>query len=268
MNTLKEVKIVDAHAHIFPEKIAEKAVESIGNYYGIKMSGLGTVEDLLQNGSRVNIFKYVVHSTATRVEQVKTINDFIAEMQRKNSSFIGLGTMHPGLELEDIGSEVDRIIALGLKGIKLHPDFQDFNIDDENMMPIYGAAEGRLPILMHMGDEVKTSSRPKRLARVLDLYPDLTVIAAHLGGYQMWDEAMEYLAGRKVYFDTSSTLFRLDAEKAAGIIRSHGVEKVLFGTDYPMWTHEDEMERFNKLDLSEEERKLILSENARSLFKV
>jgi hypothetical protein len=187
-------------------------------------------------------------------------------MQQQNSCFIGLGTMHP--DLDNIDSEIDRIISMGLRGIKLHPDFQEFNIDDESMMPIYGAAAGKLPILIHMGDEVKTSSRPKRLARVLDLFPDLTVIAAHLGGYQMWDESLEYLAGRNVYFDTSSSLFCLDKEKAVEIIRRHGVEKVLFGTDYPMWTHEDELERFDNLGLSEDERRLILYKNACDLFGV
>ncbi len=263
---MKDYGIIDSHAHIFPEKIAEKAVESIGNYYGINMSASGTVEDLLETGRKINVYKYVVHSTATRAGQVKPINDFIAEMQGKYPCFIGLGTIHP--ELQDIDSEVDRIIELGLKGIKLHPDFQEFNIDDENMMPIYRAAAGRLPILIHMGDEVKTSSRPKRLARVLDLFPDLTVIAAHLGGYQMWDESLEYLAGRNLYFDTSSSFFSLDARKVVEIIRRHGIDKVLFGTDYPMWNHEDELRRFNNLGLSEDERKLILYENACRLFKI
>lgn len=263
---MKDYGIIDSHAHIFPEKIAEKAVESIGNYYGLDMSSSGTAEDLLETGNKINVYKYVVHSTATRAEQVKPINDFIAEMQEKYHCFIGLGTLHP--ELPDIDSEVDRIIELGLNGIKLHPDFQEFNIDDESMLPIYRAVEGRLPVLMHTGDEVKTSSRPKRLARVLDMFPDLTVIAAHLGGYQMWDESLEYLVGRNLYLDTSSSFFRLDTEKVAEIIRRHGVDKVLFGTDYPMWTHEDELGRFDNLRLTEEERRLILFENACRLYKI
>jgi predicted TIM-barrel fold metal-dependent hydrolase len=259
-------KIIDAHAHIFPDKIAEKAVESIGGYYGIAMSGTGTVAGLLESGSRAGIYKYIVHSTATKMDQVKPINDFIAQVKEENKSFIGLGTIHP--DFSDIDSEVDRIAALGLEGIKLHPDFQEFNIDDESMMPIYRAAEGRLPILMHMGDKVKTSSRPERLAKVLDLFPGLTVIAAHLGGYCMWDEAIECLAGRNLYFDTSSSLFALEPERAAEIIRNFGVEKVLFGTDYPMWTYEDELLRFDRLGMTEKERRLILYENACRLFNL
>jgi predicted TIM-barrel fold metal-dependent hydrolase len=263
---MKEFAIIDAHAHIFPEKLAEKAVESIGKYYGIPMSGKGTVPDLLENGRRAGIRKYVVHSTATKVEQVETINNFIASVQAKNSELIGFGTLHPGLE--NIGREVERIISLGLQGIKLHPDFQEFNIDDEDMMPIYGALEGKLPVLIHMGDEVKTSSRPERLSKVIRMFPNLTVIAAHLGGYQMWGESVRYLVGKNLYFDTSSTLFRLDGQKAADIIRAHGVEKVLFGTDYPMWVHEEEVDRLDSLELTQSEKRLILCGNAQKLFRL
>lgn len=263
---MEEYKIIDAHVHIFPEKIVDKAVEAIGNYYGIPMSCKGTVEDLLAGGDKIKVYKYVVHSTATRVEQVEAINNFIAEAQAENKSFIGFGTLHPGLE--DVNSEVNRIISLGLEGVKLHPDFQGFNIDDENMIPVYRAIEGKLPVLIHMGDEKKTSSRPERLANVIKMFPNLTVIAAHLGGYQMWGESMQYLLGKNIYFDTSSTLFTLDREKAVDIIRRHGVKKVLFGTDYPMWSHEEELQRFYRLGLTEEEQELILSRNACELLNI
>ena len=263
---MREYRIIDAHAHIFPEKIAEKAVESISNYYGVPMVGKGTAEDLLERGGQIGAGKYVVHSTATRVEQVESINNFIAQAQAEHQEFIGFGTLHPGLP--DVEAELNRVISLGLKGIKLHPDFQDFNIDDDSMLPIYRAVEGKLPILMHMGDEVRTSSRPERLAKVIERFPNLTVIAAHLGGYQMWGESMEYLVGKNIYLDTSSSLFILEKEEAVRVIRKHGVEKVLFGTDYPMWDHVEELERFHRLALSEEEKELILWKNAAGLLKL
>lgn len=258
--------IIDVHAHIFPEKVAARAVESIGNYYGLPMYGKGTASDLLKSGSKINVCKYVVHSTATRMEQVKSINDFIEAKQSENDCFIGFGTLHPGLL--DIDSEVDRIIALGLKGVKLHPEFQNFSIDDEDMLKIYKAIEGKLPMLMHVGDENKTSSSPKRLAKILNMFPNLVVIAAHLGGYQMWDQSVEYLVGKNLYFDTSSSLFQLDSRKATEIIRMHGADKVLFGSDFPMWIHEEELDRFNRLDLTEKERRLILYGNAKRLLKL
>ena len=136
------------------------------------------------------------------------------------------------------------------------------------MMPLYRVVEGRLPILMHMGDQNKDSSHPAKLAAVLDRFPSLTVIAAHLGGYQMWDQAIQLLTGRDIYFDTSSALFSLSPEKALGIIRAYGTDKVLFGTDYPMWDHTEELARFMKLDLTEEEREAILWKNTAGLLGI
>ncbi|HOQ06873.1 MAG TPA: amidohydrolase family protein [Clostridiales bacterium] len=257
-------EIIDIHAHIFPGRIAEKAVSSIGKYYGIKMSHKGTVEDLLESGSRINVSKYVVHSSATVVEQVRAINDYIAEVQSAHPEFVGFATLHPGLG--NVAAEVDRIIGLGLRGIKLHPEFQRFSIDDDDMMPIYEAVEGRLPVLMHMGDENADSSSPVRLSRVLDRFPGLVVIAAHFGGYRMWDLSCEYLIGRNVYLDTSSTLAFISPEQATDMIRKHGADKVLFGSDYPMWDHREELERFMALDLTEEERKAVLYGNAEKLL--
>ena len=259
-------KIIDIHAHIFPEKIAQKSTESIGDFYGIPIRGKGTTEDLLEQGKKVNVYRYVVHSTATKVEQVESINEFISQVQLSDERIIGFGTLHP--DLPDVQKEVDRLASLGLKGIKLHPDFQRFNIDDETMMPIYEAAEGRFPILVHMGDARSTASSPRRLVKVLDRFPALTVIAAHLGGYSMWDEALEYLVGRDLYLDTSSSLWILDKSKAEDIIRKHGANKVLFGTDYPMWLYEEEIKRFESINLTQEEQELILWKNAAELLNI
>lgn len=264
---MKYNKIIDAHAHIFPPQIAYKAAGSIGAYYNLKMFADGTIESLLKNGKEINVYKYLVHSTATKVGQIQSINNFIAESKDENSCFIGFGTLHP--KMQNVESEVDRIISLGLKGVKLHPEFQKFYIDDESMFPIYAALEGKLPILMHTGDSVKTSSSPKRLAKILEKFPNLVVIAAHFGGYDMWDESIEYLVGRKnVYFDTCSSLFKMDLDKARKIIRDHGADKVLFGTDYPMWSHLNELNRFEKLELTDEECELILHKNAEKLLGI
>lgn len=264
MKETKKYNVIDMHAHIFPDKIAERAVESIGKYYNISMSGPGTVDGLLKAGSRIGVSKYVVHSSATHVEQVMTINDYVFSVQSSHNNLVGFGTLHP--DLQDVELEVERIISMGLHGIKLHPDFQGFNIDDAAMLPVYKTIEGKLPVLIHMGDENKDSSSPVRLAGILDLFPGLEVIAAHFGGYSMWDESSEYLIGRNLYMDTSSTLPFLDPGKAVEMIRKHGVHKMLFGSDYPMWDHEEELERFLKLDLTEEERRAILYKNAQKLL--
>lgn len=264
MKEPKKYKIIDMHAHIFPDKVARKAVNAIGNYYGISMKGPGTVNGLLKSGRKIGVSKYIIHSSATHVEQVKTINDYVFNVQSSHSELIGFGTLHPGLE--DVGLEVNRMITLGLHGVKLHPDFQGFNIDDDTMLPVYKAIEGKLPVLIHMGDENTTSSSPVRLANILSIFPRLVVIAAHFGGYRMWEKASEYLVGRRLYMDTSSSLAFLSPERAVDMIRKHGVQKMLFGSDYPMWDHEEELERFLHLDLNEEERRAILHENAHRLI--
>lgn len=258
--------IVDFHTHIYPEKIAHKAVDAISEFYSIPMSGEGTSAHLIARGSKIGVSRYIVHSVATTPAQVVSINDFIAREVAAHPEFLGFATLHPGFS--DLPSEVDRAIDLGLRGIKVHPDFQEFNIDDEAAMKLYEAIEGRLPILFHMGDKTREFSAPGRLKNVLDKFPNLTVIGAHFGGYNAWEDSRKYLLDKDIYFDTSSSLFRLDAEEAAQMIRDHGYQKMLFGTDYPMWDHEEELARFFALPLLEQERKAILGENARALLHI
>ncbi|MGI6199297.1 MAG: amidohydrolase family protein [Christensenellales bacterium] len=259
-------RIIDAHAHIFPEKIVRKAVVSIGDFYDIPMDGVGSSEDLLRSGGMIGVEKYIVHSVATKPSQVVSINSFIAQQMRLHPEFIGFATLHP--YMDDLQAEVERAEQLGLRGIKLHPDFQAFHIDEPRAMALYRAIEGKLPLQIHMGDETRDFSEPVRLARVLDKFPDLTVIAAHFGGFSVWEDAKEYLVGRDVYFDTSSSLFKLPAQEAEQIMHDHGMEKMLFGTDYPMWLHRQELERFMQLRLTEQQRRMVLYDNAAKLLGV
>ena len=138
----------------------------------------------------------------------------------------------------------------------------------EKMDPVYDkCAALNIPVLFHAGDERYDFSGPKRIRHVLEKHPDLIVIAAHFGGYTEWDNAMEYLVGQNVYFDTSSTLWKLPVDKANKMIKAHGYKKFLFGSDFPMWDHEDELSRFNQLDLTPEERQAVLYDNAAELLK-
>ena len=135
------------HTHIFPAKIEEKAVDTIGKFYDIPMQNKGTSEYLIEDGATIGVEKFLVCSTATTAHQVESIDNFVARECAAHPEFIGFGSIHP--DYENIAGEIDRMIGLGLKGIKLHPDFQKFNIDDESAFPIYEAAEGRLPVLFH-----------------------------------------------------------------------------------------------------------------------
>lgn len=257
---MENYRIIDAHAHIFPNKIADRAVKSIGEFYDIPMGFNGTSEVLIQSGDEIEVEKYLVCSAATRPEQVASINDFLyEECQKHSDKFIGFASLHP--DMDNIEEEIERIIKRGFTGIKLHPDFQCFNIDDDKAMPIYRLAEGRLPILFHTGDDRYEYSRPSRLARVCEKFPRLKVIAAHFGGYQCWDEAMEAYNSKNIYMDTSSTMFVLEKEKCIKIIERFGVEQFFFGTDYPMWSHKDELDRLMSLGLSDKETRAILYDN-------
>ena len=261
----KRFTIIDAHAHIYPAKIAAKAVAAIGDFYGLRMECRGTSDDLVASGSAIGVSKYIVHSAATSPAQVRAINDnIIRECRARPGVFHGFGTLHP--DLGDIEGEIDYMLANGLLGIKLHPDFQKFAVDDPKAGRMYAAASGRMPILFHAGDRRFGYSNPSRIAAVADRFPDLAIIAAHFGGYSEWEDAERLLYRRGIYFDTSSSLFALDPARAAEMIRAAGVEKFLFGSDFPMWGHEGEFARFMRLPLSDGERAAILAGNALRLF--
>ena len=260
-----EYRAADAHAHIYPEKIAEKATASVGAFYGLNMDNVGLPEVLLHEGGGAGIDQFAVCSVATKVEQVRSINGFIEGECKKHPEFVGLAAWHQ--DIEDVEGELDDIERRGLKGIKLHPDFQEFQIDDPKMLPFYRAAHRRgLPILFHTGDIRKDFSSPRRLARLLDKLPDLVCVAAHLGGYTEWDAARECLRAPNVYVDTSSSIAFIGPERALESVAHFGIERVMFGTDFPMWRAGEELERFFGLGLSEEENRAVLYGNFARLY--
>lgn len=257
-------KIFDFHTHAYPEKVASKSVAFLNKYYKITCQGDGTMNDLLNSARDGGVGCLLVHAVATKASQVENVNTWIAGHLSQN--VFGFGTIHP--EYGSIKKELGRIRSLGLLGLKLHPDFQGYYVNDPSMDIVYSDIEGNMPVLFHVGDKNSEFSSPKRLADVLDRYPKLTVIAAHLGGYSQWDEAEHYIIGRSCYIDTSSSLWALPPERAVGIIRRHGVDRVLFGTDYPLTRHSEELKRFFALGLTEEENNKILFENAKKLLKL
>ena len=258
--------IIDCHCHIYPEKIAARAVEGIGKFYDLPMEYNGTVSQMLEKSREAGITHSVVFSVATTPHQVESINSFIAAEVEKHDNLVGLGAVHP--ESPDQRADIDRIVSLGLRGVKLHPDFQGFDINDPRCMKIYELClERGLTVLIHMGDLRYEYSRPEKLIPVIKEFSGLKVIGAHLGGWSLWKEAADTLAEYPdFYVDCSSSLAFMPPEQAAAIIRDYGAERVLFGTDYPMWEFKAELERFRALGLSEEENKLILWKNSSELF--
>lgn len=260
-------RIIDAHTHIFPAPLAEKATASIGDFYDLPMQYSATVDELLAAEGEIGATNMVVCSSAVTPRQVESINDFIAAECAAHPEFIGLGAMHP--DYADFEAELDRIVALGLHGVKFHPDFQKFAIDDPKALPLFRAIAKRgLPVLFHTGDERYDYSSPEQLTTLLRAVPDLVAIGAHFGGYSEWEEALAQPKNPQVFYDTSSSLFKLERDLALRMIDRFGVEQFMFGTDFPMWSPKEELERFYSLGLSDAENKAILSENCIRLYQL
>jgi len=260
---------IDSHCHIYPEKIASKAVAGTDRFYDTQSVGAGTVEDLINRGGKAGIDHFIVQSVATTPHQVQSINNFIAkEVSENPEKLTGLGTLHP--DSEDIKGDVEHLLELGLKGVKLHPDIQAFKIDDYRCLKIYELCEEKgLPLLLHTGDNRYDYSNPNRLLPVLDIYKNMTVIGAHFGGWSIWEDACQKYGGKpNFYVDCSSSFNYINKETAKKLILHYGVDRVMFATDYPMWDPETEIEFFLNLGLDESQKKNILNINAKKVFNL
>ena len=259
--------IIDAHCHVYPDKIASRAVEAIGQFYDLPMYYDGKYSTLIEKGGKNGVEHFIVFSVATTPQQVHSINNYIADTVRQSDGLMtGLGALHP--DSENIEEEIAEIVELGLKGVKMHPDFQKFQIDDKKCYKIYELCQkNNLPVLLHTGDSRYDYSNPQRMKRVLEDFPELIVIGAHFGGWSCWKEAAETLSQHKnFYVDTSSSFDWLTAQEGRELVRAYGADHVLFGTDFPMWNHETELKHFMEMNLTDEENRLVLYKNAVELF--
>lgn len=243
--------VVDVHVHIYPEKIAERASQSIGKFYNIKMEEQdGSVARLLEEIEGSDITRCVVHSVAVRPGTVSSINDFISSECEAHPEFVGFMTLHQ--DTEDIPAEIERACELGLRGIKLHPDTQEVNMDDERLMCAYEIAERkRLPLIIHCGDYRYDYSHPRRLKRILHEFPNLVVDAAHFGGWSIQDYALEFLEDENCFLDVSSSMRFLGPRRTRELVEAYGYDRVLFGSDFPMWTPTQELEVFRSVGFGE-----------------
>lgn len=249
------MRIIDMHTHVYPDLIAMKAARSIRNYYHLGENMDGTVSTLLERGTAAGVTNFLILPVAVKPEHVHSINDFTLQQKRTHDCFVGFGTIHLGME--NLMEEVERIPAMGLKGIKIHPDCQHFDIDDPRLFPVYEAVQGKLPMMIHLGDEQYDHSHPARLRRVLEQFPKLQVCAAHFGGHTMYETAKEYLSDTNCIMDISSTLMFLDRETAENYVNHYGAERLAFGTDYPVWDPVQEVQRFQSLNLTDEQKEQI-----------
>lgn len=262
------LKFIDFHTHVYPEKIALKATKNVLDFYDIKGAGMsGTLDELLKWGRLGEIDKFVILPVALKPEYVKHVNELAATEASEHSELIPFGTVHA--ECEDIIHELEYVKALGLRGIKLHPDTQLFDIDDKRLMPMYEwLRDNKMPIILHTGDPRHDYSRPEKLRKVLDNFPGLTVIAAHFGGWSLFVDAYAALKDTDCYVDVSSSMMYMDKSQIDYYINGYGEDRVLFGSDYPLWNPKVEKEFFMSLDLPNTTKEKIAYKNAEKLLGI
>lgn len=263
--------VIDFHTHAFPDKIAERAIKSLlagcnGEY---NPCSDGTVSGLVANMDKFGVDISVVQPVVTKPGQTETLNNWAKEITCDR--LISFGGIHPATD--DYKRDIDLVCELGLPGIKLHPEYQQFVVDAPEMLRIYDYALSKgLIILFHAGYDPAypppIHSSPRQFAEISKQMKGGIIVAAHLGGEGQWDDVEEYLAGTDVYMDTSMGMNYYSHEQFLRIVRKHGADKILFGSDAPWSRAGEEIEILNSLPLSREEKDLILYKNAKRILNI
>lgn len=262
---------IDIHTHAFHPKIASKAVRALEKTYGVHCLGSGLLPDLEEEEVRAGVSYFTVLCAATAPSQVLPANNYAIKIhQDEGNRAIAFGTLHPGYEHWE--EELDRLEKNGIRGLKLHPDFQGFSMNDPALLPIYEACEGRFIVLFHVGSTALPSeapSSPIKLRKVLQNFPRLDVIAGHFGGYRMWDLALQVFSEHPyehLWMDTSSTTDFVDQKCLHRLFTLLPEEHYFFGTDWPIYRPGEEMLRLKKLAGFSDERMERLITNASFLL--
>ena len=262
---------IDFHIHAFADSIAEKAVSNLEKTAGIKGYTNGRIDETINRLKEWGVDKAVLLPIATKPTQQITINNWAKAIMDTHDRIISFGTVHP--DSDTVFEELDRIKSMGLKGVKFHPDYQNFFISEEKMLPIYQkCSDVGLPVIFHGGYDPYSPdvmhAPPKETARIVEMFPELTIVIAHMGGIGVWDDAEKYLVGKNVYLDTAYTADFMPKEQALRIIRNHGADRILFASDLPWHRPTDEMEFYNSMNLTDEEKELIFHKNAEKLLGI
>ena len=259
---------IDFHCHVYPGAIASKAADNVRQFYnGLGNPAIdGSVQTLLDRGTKAGVEKFVILPVAVNPTRTRHINDFILEQAAREPRFFGYGTVHAAME--NLTGEVQYIMDKGLRGLKMHPDYQLFAIDDPRMFPVYEMIGEKLPIVFHMGDQRYSYSHPQKLRKVLELFPRLRVIAAHFGGYTMYETAAELLHDKNCFFDVSSSLMFMEEGVAERYITNYGADRFVYGSDFPMWDPVTEMERFLRLKLTDDQKEQIAHITAEGILGI
>ncbi len=253
--------IIDAHTHIFPDRVAQHAVESLHDVYGVEPVVLPTADNLLRHMDESGVDFSVVCPVATKPEQVRSINRWILQLPRDR--LIPCGALHPACD--DNEDEIRRLLDAGISGLKLQPFFQRYTLDALATQRLMEQIGDQFLVIMHGGDEIVPQDyvepTPQRLAAFIDRHPYLRVSIAHLGGYKFWDDVEEYLVGRNVYFDLSYTFGKAPEDQVRRIIADHGYERIFFGSDFPWQAQSEALAGLSSLYLGADQETAILGGN-------
>lgn len=265
--------IIDFHTHIFPDKIAPATIAHLSKVGGTPAQTDGTAAGLRASMEQAGIDLSVVLPVVTKPSQFDSVNRFAAAINAENDRLLSFGGIHP--DNDDVEGKLAAIVSLGLRGIKLHPDYQGIFIDDErNVRILREAVKRNLLAVIHAGIDIGLPAPvhcpPARIARVLtQIGQDPAcprIVLAHTGGWRQWDEVERYLVGKPVYFDISFSLGQIPDEQLLRIIRQHGAHRILFATDSPWDAQKHAVDYLLSLPLNETEREQILWQNAKTLL--
>ncbi|MGI6188812.1 MAG: amidohydrolase family protein [Clostridiales bacterium] len=261
--------IVDIHTHCFPDKLASRAIPRLAGKAGILPHTDGTIKALKESMKTAGVRVSVLQPIATKPEQTPVINRWAVSVQ--DEAIISFGTVHPDYPLWQ--DEIKALCDAGIRGVKFHPDYQSFYADSPKLFPIYETIfKHGMMILFHAGTDIglpfPCHCTPAMLRRIINEFPGTTIIAAHMGGHLMWEDVKSYLTGQDIYFDTSYSYADLGAADITEIIKSHGADKILFGTDSPWKEQQAEAANIRSLPLDSKDIDAILGGNARKLLKL
>ncbi len=265
--------VVDFHTHIFPEKIAARTIEKLEKLANVKAFTDGREESLVASMRQADVDLSVVLPVVTKPEQFRSVNDFAVRLNEKYADkekrLLSFGGIHP--DSPDYKAMLRDIRDLGLKGIKLHPDYQNTYFDDIKYMRIVDyASELGLVSVVHAGVDIGFPDHVRctveRIRRVLDEVNPQNLVLAHFGGFGMWAEVEELLAGEKVYLDTAYIFGFIEKDVFLGILEKHGAEHVLFATDSPWSGQRESLEYVRELPVPREQLDQIIGGNAERLL--
>lgn len=259
--------IVDFHTHAFPDEIAERAIRMLEEESGLMAHLDGTISSLLSSMDRYGIEKSVVCSIATKPSQFESVLTWCRSVGSER--IIPFPSLHPddpkGIE------RIAEIKAEGFKGIKLHPYYQDFHLDEERLFPLYEKiCEENLIVVVHTGYDIAfpriRRADPAKILAVMEEFPAMKLVTTHLGSWEQWEEVEERLLGKRIYMEISCSLESLKEKDARNLILNHPERFIFYGSDSP-WTDQGEtLALLGRLELGPERERLILRDNAMNLL--